>query len=252
MIVGLCRYAGLRCPSEVGVITWADVNWEKGRLTVLAKKTEHHGGDHAVRVVPIQGALHEILREAFEQAPEGATLVAPKAAGGGLNLRTTFTKIVARAGCKPWPRLFQNLRASCETDWVEKHPAHECAAWLGHSPAIAAAHYLQARNHHFEAVVNAGRKSDAESDAATAQNPTQQASARRRKESQDGVETTRLPGVITVLPERAGVVHKRIVGRDGPRLVERSPTPSPRFSVCLCRHYSYPRGALVVGSSPRF
>ena len=139
-----------------------------------------------------------------------------KAAGGGLNLRTTFTKIVARAGCKPWLRLFQNLRASCETDWVEKHPAHECAAWLGHSPAIAAAHYLQARNHHFEAVVNAGRKSDAESDAATAQNPTQQASARRRNESQDGVETTRLPGIITVLPERAGVVHKRIVGRRGP------------------------------------
>jgi len=215
VIVGLSRYAGLRCPSEVGVITWADVNWEKGRLTVLSKKTEHRGGDHAVRVVPIQGAPHEILREAFEQAPEGATLVAPKAAGGGLNLRTTFKKIVARAGCKPWPRLFQNLRASCEMDWVEKHPAHECAAWLGHSPAIAAAHYLQARNHHLEAVVNAGRKSDAESDAATAQNPTQQAPARNQKESQDGVETTRLPGVITVLPERAEVVYKRTVGDTG-------------------------------------
>ena len=215
VIVGLCRYAGLRCPSEVGVITWADVNWEKGRLTVLSKKTEHHGGDHAVRVVPIQGALHEILREAFEQAPEGATLVAPKAAGGGLNLRTTFTKIVARAGCKPWPRLFQNLRASCETDWVEKHPAHECAAWLGHSPAIAAAHYLQARNHHFEAVVNAGRKSDAESDAATAQNATQQAPARNRKESQDGIETNLLPGVITVSSVKPEVVYKRTVGGTG-------------------------------------
>ena len=42
------------------------------------------------------------------------------------------------------------------------------------------------------------------------------------------------------------------LGRDGPRLVERSPTPSPPFSVCLCCHYSYSRGALVVGSSPRF
>ena len=67
----LCRYAGLRCPSEVGVITWADVNWEKGRLTVLSKKTEHHGGDYAVRVVPIHWALHEILREAFEHPPRG-------------------------------------------------------------------------------------------------------------------------------------------------------------------------------------
>ena len=42
VVVALCRYAGLRCPSEVGALTWADVNWEKGRLTVRAKKTEHH------------------------------------------------------------------------------------------------------------------------------------------------------------------------------------------------------------------
>ena len=106
-------------------------------------------------------------------------------------------------------------RSSCETDWVEKHPAHECAAWLGHSPAIAAAHYLQARNHHFEAVVNAGRKSDAESDAATAQNTTQHAPARNRKESQDGIETNLLPGVITVSPVKPEVVYKRTVGGTG-------------------------------------
>ena len=116
---------------------------------------------------------------------------------------------------KPWPRLFQNLRASCETDWVEKHPAHECAAWLGHSPAIAAAHYLQARNHHFEAVVNAGRKSSAESSAPTAQNRAQQASATSRNEPQDGTETNRSPRVITVLPNKTGVVYKRIVGPVG-------------------------------------
>ena len=132
-----------------------------------------------------------------------------------MNLRTTFTKIVARAGCKPWPRLFQNLRASCETDWVEKHPAHECAAWLGHSPAIAAAHYLQARNHHFEAVVNAGRKSSAESSAPTAQNRAQQASATSRKASQDGTETNRSPRVITVLPSKTGVVYKSRMGEEG-------------------------------------
>ena len=68
---------------------------------------------------------------------------------------------------------------------------------------------------HLDAVVHAGRKSDAESDAATAQNPTQQAPARNRQELQDGVETTRLPGAITVLLKRAEVVYKRIVGKEG-------------------------------------
>jgi hypothetical protein len=33
---------------------------------------------------------------------------------------------------------FQQLRASCETDWFERFPAHAVAGWLGHFPLIAA------------------------------------------------------------------------------------------------------------------
>ena len=55
------------------------------------------------------------------------------------------------------PRLLQNLRASCETDWVERYPAHVVAKWLGHSPKVAAQHYLMSREHHFEDVVRGGR-----------------------------------------------------------------------------------------------
>ena len=71
VVVGLCRFAGLRCPSEVGSVTWADVNWEKGRLTVRSQKTEHHGADHAVRVVPIGPDLRLILDEAWSVAGRG-------------------------------------------------------------------------------------------------------------------------------------------------------------------------------------
>jgi integrase len=53
LIVALSRLAGLRCPSEIRGLTWDNINWEKGRLTVLARKMEHHGGDHAVRFVPL-------------------------------------------------------------------------------------------------------------------------------------------------------------------------------------------------------
>ena len=113
------------------------------------------------------------------------------------------------------PDCFWNLRASLETDWEEKHPAHECAAWMGHSPAIAAAHSLQARNHHFESVVNAGRKTSAESSARTAQNRAQQASATKCQELQNGIETDESSGVITVLPNKTGTLHKRIVGGTG-------------------------------------
>jgi len=206
LVVALSRLAGLRCPSEISTLTWGDINWEKGRLTVLATKTEHHGGDHAVRVVPICPDLRAILTDAFERAEPGATLVVPMAARKGVNLRTHLERIIRKAGHEPWPRLLQNLRASCETDWVEKYPSHVVAKWLGHSPKVAAQHYLMSREHHFEDVVRGphlppsgptaaaatGQEvadpCSAECCAPSVQNAVQQASAPDRTESHETTE----------------------------------------------------------------
>jgi integrase len=155
LVIALGRYAGLRIPSEVASLAWDDVAWDTGRLTVRSPKTARHEG-HAVRLVPICPELFDILTEAYEQAVEGEKLILPRAITGASNLRTTFTKIITWAGHEPWPRLFQNLRASCATDWVEKYPNHVVAKWLGHSPMIAATHYLQTRERHFEDVVAGG------------------------------------------------------------------------------------------------
>ncbi len=135
------------------------VNWAKGRLTARAKKTEHHGADHAVRVVPICPELRALLAEAFERAEPGATSIAPMASRPGVNLRTYLERIIGNAGHTLWPRLLQNLRASCATDWVEKYPSHVVAKWLGHSPKVAAQHYLMSRDPHFEDVVGGGEAS---------------------------------------------------------------------------------------------
>jgi len=40
LIIALARYGGLRCPSEVLALSWADVDWEKGRVTVTSPKTK--------------------------------------------------------------------------------------------------------------------------------------------------------------------------------------------------------------------
>jgi integrase len=148
-IVALSRYAGLRCPSEIVALRWGDVNWERLRLTVRSPKTAGHEG-HAVRVVPIAPELRPILQSLFDRAEVGVEAVVPRLRDPAMNLRTTFGKIIARAGVTPWPRLFHNLRASCACDWVERFPAHVVAGWLGHSPLIAARHYLQTRDAHFD------------------------------------------------------------------------------------------------------
>jgi hypothetical protein len=97
--------------------------------------------------------LRVILADAFEQAEPGAKEIVPMATRKGVNLRTHMERIICKAGHELWPRLFQNLQASCATDWVERYPSHVVAKWLGHSPKVAAQHYLMSRDHHFEDVV---------------------------------------------------------------------------------------------------
>jgi integrase len=161
VIVALARYGGLRCPSEVLSLKWEHVNFETGRMTVPSCKTEHHPG-RAYRVCPIFAELRPHLDEAFELAADGAEYVVPGdyrlaalKPGGWVNsnLRTTFEKIVRRAGLQPWPRLFHNLRASRETDLMQSFPIHVVTAWLGNTPKIALAHYLQTLDADFERAV---------------------------------------------------------------------------------------------------
>ncbi len=67
------------------------------------------------------------------------------------NLRTQLTRIIEKAGLKPWPKLFQNLRATRATELAERFPGHVAAAWLGHSVQIAKTNYWQVTDDHFEA-----------------------------------------------------------------------------------------------------
>lgn len=160
MIFALCRWGGLRCPSEVLALKWEDISWKERRFTVTSSKTEHHG--KGVRIVPLFPELAAVLSEGFELALEsidadgGAagrrTVSGPvitRYRDSTQNLRTTFQKILKRAGLKPWPKLLQNLRSTRETELAETFPLHAVTAWLGNSQLVAAKHYLQLRDEHF-------------------------------------------------------------------------------------------------------
>ena len=51
-----------------------------------------------------------------------------------------FERIILKAKLKPWPKLFQNLRATRETELAERYPSHVVCEWIGHSQAVAAKH----------------------------------------------------------------------------------------------------------------
>jgi hypothetical protein len=153
------------------------VNWEANRIAVQSPKTERHG--KATRIIPLFPELKPHLERSFELAPEGAVYVvderyrkASLRPGGrrNANLRTTFEKIFKPAGLEPWPRLFQNLRASRETELVDRFPVQTVVNWLGNTPTVALKHYLMTPNDHFERAVRGGHESANE----TTQKTTQQ------------------------------------------------------------------------------
>jgi integrase len=147
LLVALARFGGLRTPSESFSLTWGDVDWERGRLSVPSPKTENAGRSH--RVIPLFPLLRLHLEAAFEHAEEGATFVVPeedrkRAQGPGgwanANLRTTLEKVIRRAGVDPWPRLWHSLRASCESDLAQSFPLTTVTKWLGNTPSVALRH----------------------------------------------------------------------------------------------------------------
>jgi integrase len=211
MIVGLCRYAGLRCPSELAALTWADRHIDLGRLIVRSPKTARHAG-HEVRTVPICPELRAILEEGFDLADDGAVAMLPRVKSGKVNLRTGLTRIVERAGLSPWPRLFQNLRSSLATDWAQIYPAAEVARWLGHSVMIAARHYVQDRN--FDAVVR-GPEVSAPVSAQGPENGAQQGPARSRKAPQVTTGNDTIPEGNAVFPEDRAILNGLPVGGTG-------------------------------------
>jgi len=147
LIIALARYGGLRCPSELLALTWQDVDWERSRFKATSPKTKKQGKPH--RWVPLFPELRPYLEAAFDAAPEGSVYVVERYRDPSQNLRTMFQRILKRAGVDPWERLFQNLRASRETELANDFPIHVVTEWLGNTPNVAIAHYLSATEDHF-------------------------------------------------------------------------------------------------------
>ena len=222
LIVALCRYGGLRCPSEVLSLRWQDVDWEAGRIIVQSPKTEHHDGKDC-RPIPMFPELLPILADAFYTAPEGAEYVVGsnhrKAANTpsgwrNCNLRTQFLRIIKRAGLKPWPRLFHNLRATRETELVKDHPIHVVTAWLGNTPRIALKHYLQVTDADFERAAEATKEGGAESGARSAQNAAQPGRATNGGESHESSATPLECAAFATPDETQLVATKGLSGED--------------------------------------
>ena len=190
-IFALARWGGLRCPSEVLALKWGDVLWGENRMVVTAPKTEHLVGK-GTRIVPLFPELKSVLERAFDAAPDGAEFVVGKTRDTETNLRSQMLKIIKRAGVKPWPKTFQNLRSTRATELADRYPEHVATAWLGHCAKVAKVHYWQVTEDHFATASSA--------DENPQHNPQQKAAELSRSESRDSDETSKNAGHCNSIP----------------------------------------------------
>ena len=70
--------------------------------------------------------------------------------------RKVILKAMKAAGVKPWPKLFQNCRASRETELARGFHIQTVCTWIGNSPQVAARHYLQTTEDDFRKATGQG------------------------------------------------------------------------------------------------
>ncbi len=145
VIIGLCRYAGLRNPSETLSLKWSHIDWDRKRMFIPVSKLEHIEG-REIRECPIFPDVLKILEYAYELnlsrdnpseyvCDADSYRDAAQTAEGwkNSNLRTQFLKLLKKAGVEPWPRVFHSMRASLQTELEGKFPRHFVCSWLGNT-----------------------------------------------------------------------------------------------------------------------
>ncbi len=211
LIIALSRYGGLRCPSEVLDLTWADIDFETGRMRVRSRKTEHHEGG-AYRDVPLFAEVRGPLMDVFDMAEPGTERVITDYQPGA-NLFTHFRRIVKRAGVKPWPRLFHNMRATRQTELASEYPLATVCAWIGNTRAIAAGHYLQLTDADWQRATGCDSGNTGDTDSAT--QAATHTSSRISTEPHDESEVSETQGDMVNCAEPCGSVRKQKVGELG-------------------------------------
>ena len=114
---------------------------------------------------------------------------------------TQLERIIRKAGLKPWPKLFQNLRSTRETELAESYPIQVVCEWIGNTAAVAAKHYLQTTDEHYRQAL--------EAPASAARNPAQQLQETAGKTLQ---QEKKNPGISGVCEGVQFLAHHQVGG----------------------------------------
>lgn len=137
-VVAFARFAGMRVQSELPLLKWSDVLWAENCFVVReSPKTK------STRRAPIFPEIRQALEDLLPITGD-SEYVLNVLRRKSKNWRTPLEKMMIRAGLKPWPALFNTMRASGETDIARTHGLQCAVQWVGNSVQIAMKHYVRA------------------------------------------------------------------------------------------------------------
>ena len=145
-IVALCRYGGLRCPSEVLSLQWSGIDFAAGTMEIYEPKNERQHG-RGKRLCPLFPELRPYLealpsREGYVIDAAMRAIADTEKGWANINLSTALKRYLKQADIKPWPRLFHSLRASRQTELERDFGITAACAWLGNTEGVAKQSYL--------------------------------------------------------------------------------------------------------------
>jgi integrase len=140
-IIALARIGGLRCPSELKQLRWADINWTENRFFVRSPKTEQHEGRDK-RIVPLFSELRtELDRHFLLDETKGNEFVIEQYQGRSWGLNVLIQGIAQRAGLGTIIRPFDNMRMSRSNEVLNRWGEIKESLWIGHSAKVMKDHY---------------------------------------------------------------------------------------------------------------
>lgn len=152
-IIALARFGGVRCPSEVLALTWDHIDFDKGTIKILSPKTAHAGKPY--RVIPLFAELRPFLED-LQAVRTSEPYVITRYRKSKVNLRTQLDRLTVKAGLEPFPKPFQNMRASRATEIQRQYGEKAAVEWCGHEAAVALAHYWSVMDVDFQQAVKVG------------------------------------------------------------------------------------------------
>lgn len=144
LMIAFARFGGLRIPSEIWPLRWDRVDWTAGTIRVFSPK-QRRRENKRWRTIPLFPEIRQLLEQCRQD--DGPIFKRPDITATAL--RNRVERLCIKCGIVPWPKIWQNMRSTRETELLDQgYPIHVVCQWIGNSPAIALKHYTQVAKEH--------------------------------------------------------------------------------------------------------